>query len=67
MKEKMVKWFFVGFSILLIFLLGRNCGNISNIQNKPITDTLILHKVDTIRDTTTIFKIKEHLFFALPP
>jgi len=58
-----IKWFFIGFSLMLIFLLGRNCGNIANTQNKPNTDTLILHKVDTIRDTIRVFKFKEKVIF----
>ena len=51
---------FIGLTILGVFLFGRKCGsnNSSKSDLQTITDTLIIHKVDTIRDTTTIFKFK---------
>lgn len=51
---------FLGIVAILLFLFGYQCGrdNTSKTDSKTITDTLIVHKVDTIRDTTTIVKIK---------
>ncbi len=44
--------------IILIFILGKQCNNSSKNDFKPITDTLIINKTDTIRDTLTVFKMK---------
>lgn len=46
-------------AIILVFFLGKQCNNTSKNDLKPHIDTLIINKVDTIRDTTTVFKIKE--------
>lgn len=57
------KTIFIVLGIILLFFLGKQCGNTSKTDFKPNTDTLIVHKVDTIRDTTTVFKIKEKTVF----
>jgi len=57
----MNKFKYIFYIIIIIgaFLLGtQTCNNTPKNDLKPITDTLIIHKVDTIRDTTTVFKFK---------
>lgn len=49
---------FLGITLIIVFLLGRSCNKTITKDSKVIIDTLILHKVDTIRDTLTIIKIK---------
>lgn len=46
--------------ITIIFLLGRSCGsnNTSKTDLQTHTDTLIVHKTDTIIDTTKVFIFK---------
>lgn len=57
------KILFIVLGLILIFLLGKQCGNGSKNDLKPITDTLIINKKDTIRDTLTVFKTKEKRVF----
>lgn len=67
LKMDKFKYIFLISSIILIFFLGKQCGNESKNDLKPIIDTLIYHKTDTIRDTTTIFKIKEKRVISYVP
>lgn len=58
------RYIFFGIIILAAFILGtQTCNNIPKNDLKPITDTLVIHKSDTLRDTTTIFKFKEKPVF----
>lgn len=56
--KKNIGVIFLSIVLILIFFLGRSCGNTPKTDLKTITDTLIVHKIDTIRDTVSIVKIK---------
>ena len=56
-------YIFIATLVVIVFFLGRQCSNSSKNDLKPVIDTLILHKVDTIRDTISVFKTKIKIIF----
>lgn len=62
----MNKFKYIFYSIIIIgaFLLGtQTCKDTLKNDLQPIIDTLRIHTVDTIHDTTTVFKFKEKTVF----
>ncbi len=63
MKDKF-KYIFYSIILLGAFLLGtQTCKDTCKNDLEPHIDTLRIHTVDTIRDTTRIFKFKEKTVF----
>ena len=57
LRKDNIKYLYLLIIFIISFLLGKQCSNNSSKTNyKPITDTLILHKVDTIKSKDTIVK-----------
>lgn len=58
------KYIFFGIIIVGAFLLGtQTCKDSPKNDLQPIHDTLRIHTIDTIHDTTTVFKFKEKTVF----
>lgn len=49
--------------VIILLMLQHQCENSAKNDLKPITDTLIYHKTDTLKDTTTVFKTKIKTIF----
>jgi hypothetical protein len=57
------KVIFIILGIVTLFFLGKQCGNGSKNDLKPLSDTIRIHTTDTIHDSTTVFKMKEKRIF----
>ena len=62
-KSKYSKSIITLILVIIVILLLKDCVNGSKSDFKPISDTLTIHKSDTIRDTLTVFKTKEKVVF----
>lgn len=59
------KYMFYGIILLSVFLLGKQCNSTSKKHLNTITDTLIVHKTDTIKQRDTIIKMALNLKYKV--
>ena len=62
-KSKYSKSIITLILVIIVILLLKDCVDGSKNDFKPISDTLTIHKSDTIRDTLTVFKTKRKVVF----